>query len=162
MQKWLTWTLSLLMADIFIYFHYSLHLINTDYFTKSRRLRNRSSRFLSRWAALNENPVVWWKFPLLECWQISPVTQFSSLSHQWDYVVLFNWRHCTLFLPSIGVKFELSQFDNPSFNFDLQTQMSVRTKLTTVMWLVRSAITLKDPLSVSASKGISKMDKINV
>ena len=56
MQKWLTWKLSLLMADIFIYFHYSLHLINTDYFTKSRRLRNRSSRFLSRWPALNENP----------------------------------------------------------------------------------------------------------
>ena len=28
---------------------------------------------------------------------------------------------CTLFSPSIGVKFELSQFDNPSFNFDLQT-----------------------------------------
>ena len=39
--------------------------------------------------------------------------------HSWDYVVLFNWMHCTLFSPSIGVKFELSQFDNPSFNFDL-------------------------------------------
>ena len=63
--------------------------------------------------------LVWWQFPLLECWQISPVTQFSPLSHQWDYVVLFNWMHCTLFSPSIGVKFELSQFDNPSFNFDL-------------------------------------------
>ena len=65
--------------------------------------------------------LVWWQFPLLECWQISPVTQFSPLSHPWDYVVLFNWMRCTLFSPSIGVKFELSQFDNPSFNFDLQT-----------------------------------------
>ena len=66
--------------------------------------------------------LVWWRqFPLLECWQISPVTQFSPLSQPWDYVVLFNWMRCTLFSPSIGVKFELSQFDNPSFNFDLQT-----------------------------------------
>ena len=65
--------------------------------------------------------LVWWQFPLLECWQISPVTQFSPLSHPWNYVVLFNWMRCTLFSPSIGVKFELSQVDNPSFNFDLQT-----------------------------------------
>ena len=42
--------------------------------------------------------LVWWQFPLLECWQISPVTQFSPLSHPWDYVVLFNWCVALYFL----------------------------------------------------------------
>ena len=62
----------------------------------------------------------------------------------------------------MGIKVELSQSDNLSINFDLQTEMSVRPKLTTVISLLRSARTLKDPLSVSASKGFPKMDKINV
>ena len=52
--------------------------------------------------------LVWWRqFPVSGCWQISPVTQLSPLSHSWDYVVLFNWMRCTLFSPSIGVKFDL-------------------------------------------------------
>ena len=62
----------------------------------------------------------------------------------------------------MGIKVELNQSDNLSINFDLQIEMSVRPKLTTVMTPLRSARTLKDPLTVSASKGISKMDKINV
>ena len=35
--------------------------------------------------------LVWWQFPLLECWQISPVTQFSPLSHPWDFIREIMW-----------------------------------------------------------------------
>ena len=49
------------------------------------------------------------------------------------------------------------RFDNSALTLNLQTQTSVRQENTTVTPPVHCAVTLNDPFSVLAGKGISKV-----